>query len=62
MKDPSRHRVVLTLADADPKDGLFYVRLRRCLKNMLRSYGLRCERAVELPTPEPTPPTSNTNP
>ena len=52
---PARFLLLLRDIDAnDPDAGPVIIRLRRALKCLLRSYGLRCDRAEIHATP-PTP-------
>ena len=51
-------RFLLLLRDADakhPDAGPVIVRLRRAMKCLLRSFGLRCDRAEIFPSPPPGP-------
>lgn len=59
MSKPGRTTYQLTLVDAaEPGDVEPILRLRAALKRLLRGYGLRCTRVVEVPTDAPpgTPP------
>ena len=51
-RNPERFLLLLRDADASHSDaGPVIIRLRRALKCLLRSFGLRCDRAEIFPTP-----------
>jgi hypothetical protein len=57
---PARFLLLLRDIDAnDPDAGPVIIRLRRALKTLLRSYGLRCDRAEILAAPLPSGPLHN---
>ena len=56
-RTPERYLLLLRDADANhPDAGPVRVRLRRALKCLLRSFGLRCDRAEIFTTPPPPGP------
>ncbi len=55
-RDPVRYLLLLRDADhGDPEAGPATNRLKRALKVLLRSFGLRCDRAEELAAPPAGP-------